>query len=82
MCGFPRGPSTFQPLGFEAPNKVDEKAERCTHEGSGRVTTNGGKGDDKPPMNPRGGPSPMNPKAYKYPCKLNPTSYTITSFPC
>ena len=29
-----------------------------------RVTTKGGKGNDMSPMNPRGGLSPMNPKAY------------------
>jgi len=30
----------------------------------GGVTAKGGKGDDMPPMNPRGGLSLMNPKAF------------------
>lgn len=30
----------------------------------GGVATNGDKDYDKPPMNPRGGLSPMNPEAY------------------
>ena len=68
MCGFPPSPSTFYRVVIKPMIplwKVQMKR------GSG-VTTNGGKGDDMPPMNPRGGLSLMNPKAYQHLCKLNP----------
>lgn len=60
MCGFPLSPSTFYRVVIKRMIplwKVRMKRGRG-------VTTKGGKGNDKPLMNPRGGLSPMNPKAY------------------
>ncbi len=60
MCGFPQSPSTFYHVVIKRMIpwwKMRMKA----LEG---VTTNGDEGGDKPPMNPGGGLSLMNPKAY------------------
>ena len=58
MCGFPPSPSTFYRVVIRKmiPRwKVRMRRRRG-------VTTKGGKGDDMPPMNPRGGLNLMNPK--------------------
>ena len=60
MCGFPPSPSTFYRVVIKPmiPRwKVQMKRGRG-------VATNGGKGYDMLPMNPRGGLSLTNPKAY------------------
>ncbi|MHA1607531.1 MAG: RNA-guided endonuclease InsQ/TnpB family protein, partial [Candidatus Freyarchaeota archaeon] len=58
MCGFPRGPSTFYRLVSRPLTRLMKRRKGALMRAPGGVTTNGGKGDDKPPMNPRGGPSP------------------------
>jgi len=59
MCGFPQSLSTFYHVVTQMiPRwKVLMKV-------LGGVATKGGKDDDKPPMNSRGGLSLMSPKAY------------------
>lgn len=60
MCGFPQNPSIFYHVVIKKMIpwwKIQMKV-------LGGVATNGDKGDDKPLMNPRGGLSLMNPKAY------------------
>ncbi len=58
MCGFPPSPSTFYRVVIR---KMIPQWKVRMRGGRG-VTTNGGKDDDMPPMNPRGGPNLMNPQ--------------------
>jgi len=60
MCGFSPSPSTFY---RKLIKPMMRRWKVHMKRGSG-VTTNGGKGGDKPPMNPRRWPSLVNPKAY------------------
>ena len=60
MCGFPPSPSTF----YRAVIKKMIPLWKVQMKSGSGVTTKGGKGDDKPPMNPRGELSLMNTKAY------------------
>ncbi len=58
MRGFPQSPSTF----YRAVIKPMIPRWKVQMKAPGGVTPIGDKGGDKPPMNPRGGLSPMNPK--------------------
>ena len=60
MCGFPRSPSVF----YRAVIKKMIPLWKTCMKTLGGVTAKGGKVDDKPLMNPRGGLRLMNPKAY------------------
>jgi len=60
MCGFPQSPSTF----YRAVIKKMIPRWKVWMKALGGVATNGGKGDDMPPMNSRWWLSLMNPKAY------------------
>jgi len=60
MCGFPQSPSTFYRVVIQGMIPRWKVWMRTL----GGVSTNGGKGHDKPPMNSRWWLSMMNPKAY------------------
>jgi len=60
MCGFPQSPSTF----YRAVIKKMIPRWKVQMRTLGGVATNGGEGDDKPPMNSRRWLNLMNPKAY------------------
>ena len=64
MCGFPQSPSTFYRLVSRPLTRLMKRREGAIMRALGGVTTNGGKGNDKLPMNPRGRLSLMNPKTY------------------
>ena len=61
MCGFPQRPGTFFRL-VARPLMRSMKKRKCMTLGG--VATKGGKSDDTPPMNSRGGLSLMSPKAH------------------
>jgi len=60
MCGFPQSPSTF----YRAVIRKMIPRWKVQMRALGGVATNGGEGDDKPPMNSRRRLNLMNPKAY------------------
>jgi len=60
MCGFPQNPSVF----YRAVIKKMIPRWKVQMRALGGVATKGGEDDDMPPMNPRGGLSLMNPKAF------------------
>jgi len=60
MCGFPQSPSVF----YRVVIKKMIPRWKTQMRTLGGVATNGGEGDDKPPMNPREWLSLVNPKAY------------------
>jgi len=60
MCGFPPSPSTF----YRKLIKPMMRRWKVHMKRRSGVTTKGGKGGDRPPMNPRRWLSLMNPKAY------------------
>jgi len=64
MCGFPQSPSNFFRLVLRPLVRSMKRRRVALMKTLGGVATNGGKGCDMPPMNPRRWPSLVNPKAY------------------